>query len=144
MPKVRSGGLGYGESAWRIPVEVNGVHWWILQLRSQLQHSGFKIRCIRVSKSPLVLIETTLGRGSHGGDFSRECSYKNRGEGVDVRHLVYIAPLQDEIFHGIGFMKEHGVQLHCSTGVFHVGASLTIQPMFKGNTPSVQAFSERR
>lgn len=25
VPSVRSGGLGYGESAWRIPIKVNGV-----------------------------------------------------------------------------------------------------------------------
>lgn len=41
----------------------------------------------------------------------------------------------------IYFMHEHGVQLHCSTGEFRVGACLTIQPMFKVNSPSVQAFS---
>ncbi|XP_052681414.1 uncharacterized protein LOC128162302 [Crassostrea angulata] len=47
---------------------------------------------------------------------------------------------------GIDFMQEHGVQLHCSTGEFRVGASLTIQPMCKANpnSPSMQAVSVRR
>lgn len=44
---------------------------------------------------------------------------------------------------GIDFMQENGVQLHCSTGEFRVGACLTIQSMFKANSPSVQAFSAR-
>lgn len=34
--------------------------------------------------------------------------------------------------------------MHCSTREFRVGASLTIQPMFKANSPSVQAVSVRR
>lgn len=51
--------------------------------------------------------------------------------GTQIRHLVYVGTLQDEMLLGIDFMHEQGVQLHCSTGEFRVGASLTIQPMFK-------------
>lgn len=59
---------------------------------------------------------------------------------------MYVAPLQDEMLLGIDFMQEHGVQLHCSTGEFRIGASLTIQPMCKANpnSPSMQAVSVRR
>lgn len=50
---------------------------------------------------------------------------------------------KDEMLLGIDFMQKHGVQLHCSTGGFRVGASLTIQPMFKANSPSMRAVSVR-
>lgn len=64
--------------------------------------------------------------------------------GTQLRHLVYGTPLQDKMLLGIDFMQEHGVQLHCSTGEFPVGANLTIQPMFKANSPSMQAVLVRR
>lgn len=66
--------------------------------------------------------------------------------GTQLRHLVYVAPLQDEMLLGIDFMQGHGVQLHCSTGEFRVGASLTKQPMFKADPNSLfmQTVSMRR
>uniref|UniRef100_K1REW0 Nattectin n=1 Tax=Magallana gigas TaxID=29159 RepID=K1REW0_MAGGI len=48
------------------------------------------------------------------------------------------------MFLGIDFMQEHGVQLHCSTGEFRVGASLAKHPTFKASSPSMQAVSVRR
>lgn len=71
-----------------------------------------------------------------------EYPYRNRG--TQLRHLVDVAPLQEDMPLGIDFMQKYGVQLHCSTAEFRVGASLTIQPMFKVNSLSVQAFSVRR
>uniref|UniRef100_A0A8W8NYF0 CCHC-type domain-containing protein n=1 Tax=Magallana gigas TaxID=29159 RepID=A0A8W8NYF0_MAGGI len=65
-----------------------------------------------------------------------ECSYRNRG--TQLRHLVYVAPLQDEML----LVQEHGVQLLCSIGEFRVGASLTIQPMFKANPNSLSCLNE--
>lgn len=94
--------------------------------------------------SPRPEISTSIDVNLAGGGatmavgYLGECSYRNRG--TQLRHLVYVAPLQDEML----LVQEHGVQLHCSIGEFRVGASLTIQPMFKANPNSLSCLSASR
>lgn len=109
VPSVRSGGLGYGESAWRIPIKVNGV------LVSAVVDTAAEITIIakRVydKMSPRPEISTSIDVNlAWGGATMAVGSLGNaliEIEGTQLRHLVYVAPLQDEMLLGIDFMQEH-------------------------------------
>ena len=142
IPPVRSGVLGYGKSAWRIPVKVNGVCISaVVDTAAEITILSETVYC-SMSPRPRVLSHVdgaTMSVGSLGS-----LQLRIGGRCDKVEHCVFVAPLQDDMLLGIDFLQNYGVKLDCVTGVLHLGDSVPVQLIHKDKIGSVKAVSVRR
>lgn len=146
IPSIRSGAMGYGESAWRISVRVNGVD------LSTVADTAAEITILSesvygsMSPRPKVLSHVDVNLAGGGATMSVGSLGPVQLEigGDRVEHCVYVAPLQDDMLLGIDFLQDYGVRLHCGTGELQLGDSEPVQLMHKSGVSSVKAVSVRR
>lgn len=130
------GAVGYAEGAWQVPVKVNDVPVSaVVDTAAEITIVGQSIHD-QMSPRPEIIASKDVSL-AWGGETMTVGSLRDvlvEIGGTNVRHPVYVAPIQVDMLLGIDFLHENAVELDCSTGDLSVGASKV--PMFKATSPS--------